>query len=89
MNKGASRELWDPAPYTKGPNRILPTCASANRQTDLLAVKSAVACEKVPATLGYRTWRTLTWAVSHRAFVEVQVSGGEVLALHWSKKIEI
>ena len=35
MNKGASRELWDPAPYTKGPNRILPTCVSANRETDL------------------------------------------------------
>jgi len=59
------------------------------RQTSVLAVKSAVACEKFPATLGYRTWRTLTWAVSHTAFVEVRVSGGEVLALHWSKKIEI
>ena len=67
----------------------LPVNWEIGRQTSVLAVKSAVACEKVPATLGYRTWRTLTWAVSHRAFVEVHVSGGEVLALHWSKKIEI
>ena len=28
-------KLWDPASYTKGPGKALPTCASGNRQTNL------------------------------------------------------
>ena len=88
-------ELWDPTPSAKGPERVSPTCVSRNRLTDL-STSCGPCCglwtSSSPLTAGQSTWRTPTQGSypqrNKSAFVEVQVSREEVVALCWRKKIK-
>ena len=77
----------------RDPAGVLPTCASGNRHTDL-SPGCGVSCESAPAPIshGPRTsgrHYIRQSSMDGKAFMEVQVYRGKVLAHHWSKEYEL